>query len=89
MHATTSSPPLKGMSPADRGGVVLVSAYSWACLSIVAASARFAIMWIRKVQPEADDASFGAALVCRNSPVDPQPLPGPLHTCTLPGQNLA
>jgi hypothetical protein len=71
MLASGASPPLKGISPTDRGGVILVSAYSWACLSIVAAGARFVIMWIRKVQPEADDASFGAALVCRLSPTQP------------------
>lgn len=61
----SSSPgsPQHAISDRDHGAYVLISAYVWASLSIIAASTRFTLAFRRKVKPRLDEITLFIALV--------------------------
>jgi len=56
-------PPLHGLSHDDHGAYCIISTSTWACITGLTATARFGLVWHRKLKIGWDDISFAIATV--------------------------
>lgn len=66
MAAIPEKPALHPLTNYDRGALILIIAYSFVFITVIAASIRFGLAWRNRLHLKRDDFSFAAAVVSEN-----------------------
>ena len=66
MAAIPDKPALHPLTADDRGALILIIAYSFVFITVIAASIRFGLAFRHRLHLKKDDFSFAAAVVSEN-----------------------
>lgn len=67
MAAVSSKPALHPLTPDDRGSLIIIIAYSWIFITVLAAGIRFGLAWSNRLHLKKDDGTFALGVVRRGS----------------------
>ncbi|KAF2438836.1 hypothetical protein P171DRAFT_477166 [Karstenula rhodostoma CBS 690.94] len=63
MTAVPHKPALHPLTSEDRGALIIIIAYSWICITVLAAVIRFGLAWTNRLHLKKDDGTFALGVV--------------------------
>jgi hypothetical protein len=66
MAAIPDRPALHPLTADDRGSLIIIIAYTFICITVLAAAIRFGLAWSHRLRLKRDDFSFAAGVVRMN-----------------------